>query len=265
MKTKKNVIISAILLLGVTGLACAADVSTVVLGAKKQTLSPDSNIMSAGYYHIGTLSVIDTDLIADNIKSGVVIFGITGTLGSSPGPTPGPVGFGIPDTGQTLCYDVAGAVIPCPAPAAALAQDGSYQPAVSQQNYATQSPAAGTSVTVDNITGLMWVTNPLDALIGGAYTWLNAINACENLNYATYSDWRLPNVKELLSIVNRQNLNPTINTTYFLNTQNSNYWSSTSAAIDPSNFAWFVAFGIPNLGYNLKNNTGYVRCVRGGL
>lgn len=265
MKINKTAITTLILLVGSAGLTEGADVSTYVMGAKKMTLSPDSNIMSTGYYPAGTLSIIDTDLIAENIKSGVIIYGITGTLGSSPGPLPGPVGFGLPDTGQTSCYDVAGAIIPCPTPGATLAQDGSYQAAVTQPNYTIQNPVAGSSVTVDNITGLMWVTDPVGAFTGGTYSWLNAINACENLNYATYNDWRLPNVRELLSIVNHQNLSPRINTIYFSNTQNSNYWTSTSAAYDPTNVAWRVDFGTANLTTTLKSYTGYVRCVRGGL
>jgi sulfatase modifying factor 1 len=44
-----------------------------------QTLSATTTAISAGYYNSTSLDVIDADLVASNIRSGVVIFGITGT------------------------------------------------------------------------------------------------------------------------------------------------------------------------------------------
>lgn len=157
----------------------------------------------------------------------------------------------LPDTGQIASYT------------ATFGEDHDYQPTGTRPGYTIYNPGGGSSVTVDNRTGLMWVTNPNDASIGGTYSWENAITACEGLTYATYSDWRLPNIKELVSIVDLSRQNPSINTTYFLNTQGSNYWSSTTYMPNTVD-AWIMNFASGNIANQYKVNPIYVRCVRGG-
>ena len=76
--------VSGLFLVLLAGLSHAADVSTHVLGKKKQVLSPASNTVNMGYYAAATLSSVDADLAAGNIKSGIGIFGITGTLETAP-------------------------------------------------------------------------------------------------------------------------------------------------------------------------------------
>ena len=163
----------------------------------------------------------------------------------------------LPDTGQTASYT------------ATFGEDHDYQPVAVQPKYAVLNPVGVSSVTVDNVTGLMWVTNPVDALIGGLSTWEGAIGACEGMVYATYSDWRLPNLKELLSIVDYGRANPSIDTTYFLNTFNGapGYWSSTSV---DAQAAHSVLFDLGNTSTIDKIDLGgpfegYIRCIRGGL
>src|SRR6185436_5083167 len=76
-------------------------------------------------------------------------------------------------------------------------------------------------------------------------------------------DWRLPNSKELESIVESCGHNPAINQTLFPGAQSLFFWSSSSYAADPSN-AWFVNF---NLGYAsnyFKTSNFAVRLVRRG-
>jgi hypothetical protein len=89
-----------------------------------------------------------------------------------------------------------------------------------------------------------------------------AILDCEALDYAGYTDWRLPNLKELISIVNYEKVSPAINTTAFPNTQSTFYWSSTPYA-DGATFAWFFSFYGGNPYNGNKTLAGYVRCVRG--
>jgi hypothetical protein len=60
--------------------------------------------------------------------------------------------------------------------------------------------------------------------------WSNAIINSEALIYAGFSDWRLPNVKELPSIVDYSVYSPAINGTFFPNTQSGVYWSGTTYA-----------------------------------
>ena len=230
------------LLTGIIGFSARAEAATHVLGAKKQALSPLNDTVSAGYYSSGTLANVDTDLAPGNIKSGVAIFGTSGTYIA---------GQGLPDTGQTVRYS------------SAPGDDSDYQPAAAQPDYTIQNPVGVSSVTVDNRTGLMWVTNPVDVGMTGTHSWEAAIAACEALTYATYSDWRLPNIKELASIVNYQNYNPAINTIYFPNTPNSTYWSSTTY-VPNSPYAWYVMFDTGNVGNTIKTDPLNVRCVRAG-
>ncbi len=165
--------------------------------------------------------------------------------------------YRLPDTGQTVHYSTA------------AGDDSDYHPAAVQPKYTVYNGGVETSsYTVDNITGRMWVTNPNDVSGGqyvsnGNYTWEVAIAKCEGLSYAGYSDWRLPNIKELQSIVDYSRQNPSINTTYFLNTQNSAYWSSTTY-MPVAASAWFVSFGVGDVVNNVKTNGLCVRCVRGG-
>jgi hypothetical protein len=97
-------------------------------------------------------------------------------------------------------------------------------------------------------------------------TWSNALLAVTALNsaaYGGYSDWRLPNVKELQSIVDYGRVSPAIDTTYFPNAQSNGYWSSTTYA-DSTDFAWFVNFNYGDVYFVDKTSTFYVRPVRGG-
>ena len=172
----------------------------------------------------------------------------------------------LPDTGQTICYDGAGGEIGC----AALAQDGTYSPSAIQPSYTIQSVGTS-SVTVDNVTGLMWKTNTEELggvfVTSGTYAWENAITVCtvkmnSSSGYANYTDWRLPNVKELVSIVDYSRYNPSINMAYFPNTKISYYWSSTT--IGSNSRAWFVYFSNGYMVDYDKTDEEYVRCVRAG-
>lgn len=172
-------------------------------------------------------------------------------------------GCGFPDTGQKTCYDAAG-LIACPAPGAALAQDGTYGPAIGQPSY-TENKVGAAFVTVDNRTGLMWVTNPADAGMDVTYTWPLALAACEASSFAGYSDWRLPNARELMSIVDySKSVGPTLNAAFFPNTHPNYYWTSTTYAPDPT-LAWYVDFSAGYVHLDTKTNSAsYARCVRGG-
>jgi hypothetical protein len=114
---------------------------------------------------------------------------------------------------------------------------------------------------------------------GATYNWYQAsgtydatynpgsTDVCGSLVLGSYSDWRLPSKKELITIVDYAipSPGPTINTTYFPNTNASPYWSSTTQAYSPGYaYAWRVHFDDGLVGYGSKGNGLYVRCVRGG-
>lgn len=99
----------------------------------------------------------------------------------------------------------------------------------------------------DRATGLMWTQD--DSLVDlnwqEALAWAESKNA---ENYLAYGDWRIPNVKELQSIVDYSGVYPAIDTRYFIITdQDAYFWTSTSAYLSPQSpgyyYAWYVAFG----------------------
>ncbi|MEA2029313.1 MAG: DUF1566 domain-containing protein [Campylobacterota bacterium] len=117
-------------------------------------------------------------------------------------------------------------------------------------------------IVTDSTTGLQWQD---DATAASTYlAWQGAIDHCENLtDFLGYSDWRLPNLNELKSIVDRSKSDPAI-VGGFTNTSSNTYWSSTTH-VDFTNIAWIVGFGNGDVGYNFgKDDSDYVRCVRAG-
>jgi len=116
----------------------------------------------------------------------------------------------------------------------------------------------GSGVVTDSVTGLVWQDNETVEK-----TWVEAISYCEALTLGGNDDWRLPNKKELLSIVDYNTYNPAINSV-FQNTTYYNYWSSTIYASN-TNYAWSVDFYDGDTSYESKTSTSrYVRCVRAG-
>ncbi len=103
--------------------------------------------------------------------------------------------------------------------------------------------------------------------IPASMIWSTAITNCNQLvfdKYAGYDDWRLPNIKELQSIVDYGvRPPPAIDKTIFPNTSVGTYWSSTTCADSPGK-AWYVD-GQGTVGSTDKsNNNLFVRPVRGG-
>ena len=115
------------------------------------------------------------------------------------------------------------------------------------------------NVVTNNVTQLQWQDN--EAVMGDSWkTWTEAIDYCEALSLDGHSDWRLPNKKELLSIVDYSRFDPAIKPV-FTYTESYNYWSSTTDTRDTS-YAWFVGFYSGATGHYDKPDTIYVRCVR---
>lgn len=116
----------------------------------------------------------------------------------------------------------------------------------------------GDSTISDSVTGLMWQkTN------GGGMNWEAALTYCEGLGLAGHSDWRLPNIKDLASIVDYTKSSPAIDTSYFPGTSQVYYWTSTTNVPYPVG-AWAVDFmnGWVFWLEKVEDSIIDVRCVR---
>lgn len=156
--------------------------------------------------------------------------------------------------------------------------------------------------TRDNTTGLTWEVKVNDNSQlrhqGHTYTWYSTdtttnggdaggvgsntcggtlsgySNQCNTANYIAavnaapglcgFTDWRLPTIRELQTLVHYGALNPAIDPTYFPNTVASDFWSASSYGPIPAN-AWSVTFNDGSV--YAGDKTFYVfpvRLVRGG-
>ncbi len=91
--------------------------------------------------------------------------------------------------------------------------------------------------------------------------WEGSMLSCEALSFAGYDDWRLPNIKELQSIVDYAENNPAVNN--MLVVQNDNYWSSTTYVKEPGK-ALCVNFTDGGIDGKGKAERHYVHAVRSG-
>ena len=159
----------------------------------------------------------------------------------------------VPKTGQTTSYGTR--------------DDGALQMGVAWPNPRFSDNGNGT--VTDNLTGLLWLKN---ANCFGTKTWTAALTAANTLNSgecglsdgSIEGDWRLPNVRELQSLVDYGHTSPALPSGHpFTNVQSSTYWSSTTVAFNTS-YAWNVILGNGTVGYTGKPGTNYVWPVRGG-
>ncbi|MDH5721684.1 MAG: DUF1566 domain-containing protein [Spirochaetia bacterium] len=125
----------------------------------------------------------------------------------------------------------------------------------------------GNGTITDKMTNLTWQKCSMgqnnDTSCSGTATintWQNSLNFCNSLTLAGKS-WRLPNINELESIVNRTVSYPSIDDIFFPNSSVFHYWSS-STTISTNNWAWAVSFGHGGLTNDFgKYDNNYIRCV----
>jgi len=180
----------------------------------------------------------------------------------------------VPRTGQTGCWDANGNPL---SSCAGSGQDGDKQAGVSWPNPRLTNLDLSVPVTggtlFDRLTGLQWVTDGSTLSFancgGGQLNWQGSLNyvACLNANnYLGYSDWRLPNQKELLSLINwQQNAADWLNSSGFSNISSTAvYWSSDTDALATGE-AWPVRLSIGYSPANSKTSTQALTLpVRGG-
>ncbi len=111
-------------------------------------------------------------------------------------------------------------------------------------------------VVIDTLRHLMWQDDLASASVDKPFEEAKAY--CENLHLAGHSDWYLPSVNELKSIVKAENYPKCIDKA-FENVYSDYYWSSTEHS---SQFAWIVLFIYEDVTYYHKTDPSHVRCVR---
>jgi Protein of unknown function (DUF1566) len=133
------------------------------------------------------------------------------------------------------------------------------------ENY-TAGVAQLAGTVSDGNTSLMWQVTPMDDAGAPfpAVTQPRALAACESLDFAGFTDWRLPTLIELESIVNYA-ASPAIDSAFFPSTPDlsAGFWSS-SPDVASTN-VWDIFFFYGNAGTNSPTLiANYYRCVRGG-
>ena len=186
----------------------------------------------------------------------------------------------IKKTGQSKSFDTNGNEVQD----GSIKDDGFYQKGV-QDHYERD---ATKEVVIDHVTGLIWqddaeaktVTKPwltqenstkckLEDNVSACYDKRGdtAASYCENLALGGYTDWRLPTIKELITIVDFGKHEPCIDTRFFHNIEyyadnnaRGQYWSDT--IIDDTGVATASFETCDIEGRSIEDSPFHVRCVR---
>jgi hypothetical protein len=160
-------------------------------------------------------------------------------------------------TGQTFCADASGAAIPCQG----TGQDAEF--------FAHTAPgpdrfALSGHTVLDRLTGLIWLR---DANAPGfPITWqeaLDFINAMNERGHAGHRDWRLPDRRELFSLISFDRANPALAKGHpFANVFNGWYWTATWSAMHPAQ-AWHVQLSGGRMFWGTRTGFELVWPVRG--
>lgn len=124
-----------------------------------------------------------------------------------------------------------------------------------------QSGCPDNSYYVDSKTNLMWEDTGFSDASDGAYKkdrsackagdLSHAKNYCATLNYAGYTDWRLPTSDELMEISKQSKV--------FKNNRGADFWTSTPGDIGK----YYVVFTVDGFRYDRPTSqSNYIRCVR---
>lgn len=188
--------------------------------------------------------------------------------------SPGSGSSTIPDTGITTCFNDEGIEIVCPEAGLPFhGQDAHYGPGT----LILTSNGDGT-VSDNEHTTLMWevkgisdgspdLSNPNDP--DNTHSWSESsafISLLNASNYGGHTDWRLPTVKELETILDLSitEPGPTTDTVLFPNCKAGSYWTS-DVDIDNPAMAWAIDFSNSLDNITATTDQLYVRAVRGGI
>jgi len=161
-------------------------------------------------------------------------------------------------TGQITCHDADGHKIPCQR----SGQDAEFRRGVVWPEPRFEQYE---EVVLDRLTGLIWTrdANPAEFPL----KWQEALDHISGMNREKafgYSDWRLPNRRELRSLLSHQAKKPALPEGHpFTNIFLGWYWTSTTAMINPA-YAWYVHMEGARMFYGNKEQSSLLWPVRAG-
>jgi len=126
----------------------------------------------------------------------------------------------------------------------------------------------GDNTITDNGTGLMWVKDP--SQLGGSWgtpgtpdymVWNDEIDLCLGLDHAGHQDWRMPNLRELISLPDYERIGNVIDTNIWPNFPPSIIDTSTLLRANITRH-FYSAFSTGILGTRTNTSIGYPRPVR---
>lgn len=161
------------------------------------------------------------------------------------------------NSGQTFCADQDGVPIACPG----SGQDAEFSPGLK-----APSPRfiVEQDVVADRLTQLHWSMNANPAEF--PFTHSEALDHIQTMNrqrYAGFHDWRLPNRRELFSLISFDDKKPALPKKHpFENVSSAWYWTATESALQPGYF-WYVHLEGGRMFYGRHDNYSLVWPVRG--
>lgn len=243
MKTRTDMLTAVL----VSGLALSLSAESAWAGNTNSPAAPD-NAASAMYTlddiynRLTTGALTNTDVFAEPASGpGSTMHTLNDIYAAIPH---------LPKTGQTTLY--------------VTGDDGDYEKGVAMPvPRFTPGSDATSNCVMDNLTGLMWLKNP-DAT---KRTWTDAIAYCEGLDGTSgrggFTDWRMPNVMELLSLLDYGHVSPALPSGHPFIVQSAIYSSGTTYINHPG-YQWNVGIATGGTDVGAKTGSFYVWPVRGG-
>jgi hypothetical protein len=173
------------------------------------------------------------------------------------------------ETGQAECYNTSGNIVSC----AETGQDGEIKAGATWPS--PRFLDLGNETVKDNLTGLIWTADPntpgpsacgpgVAKISYDSYLFVQCLN---NNSYRGYNDWRVPNRKELQSLIDHSQSNPALPAVNpFTGVGSGTYWSS-DTFINQCNLGWAIDMDTGQVTESYKNPTNalHVWPVRGPL
>lgn len=160
-------------------------------------------------------------------------------------------------TGQLNCYNTKGEQVACEN----SGQDGEYRTGLA---WPTPRFNVIEQLIEDRLSGLLWTqkSNFADFPLN----WQDSLDFISDMNHQRtlgYNDWRLPNRRELLSLLSFHSSRPALPCGHpFSNVFQGWYWTSTTATISPEH-AWYVHTEGGRMFYGGKDQCYLIWPVRG--